>query len=273
MYLSKWCFNKKFILLYALLLCSVSFSQVKDIEPDNSDIFITSGKSFINVKIKIIESWGLTFDNDEHVLYRVISKIKTNNKLVVNEVIKFVDSLKIDNSGNQFVIDFSKASVKVKPVVTVDETRKEFSLFVSALTGDNENCELGFLFFPKTYFPDYLFFQAKASFDLWYHLDDGYSVSGAFLGAGYNIKSEQSNILFGLNIGFKLIQYPDHIGKLVYDDGTKSVFVISPEVAFKQNFMAERFFAIVGARYYSDNVSIKGKINHFTVSFGIGVNL
>lgn len=265
-------FSKKNALLFYFLIFSVAvFCQNNDYKIGNIDIYIKNGESFLNAKIIKIEPWGIVINDGLVIHHKVISKIKTNNTSLFEELSKNIDSLKVDNTGSTATIDFSNSLVRYKYIKTKVKTPYGFSVFAAALTSKYENFELGFLISPS-FLPDYIFFQANSCFNL-FNSSNEYYLCGGFLGGGFSINLGQSRFLLSLNYGIKTIQFPDEIEGHKKYDGLGNVDLLYTEIVFQHKIITDYLFVLASARYFSDNVEIDGKIDHFNFSIGFGVSL
>jgi hypothetical protein len=114
--------NKRFFYISILLIVitgfAATFSQRANQTKSVASIFIKSGELFPNEEIKEFFPWGLSIDSNKTIIYKVISKITTNNKYIVDELSKNIDSLKISLSGNTYTVDIANAKFKWEPATS-----------------------------------------------------------------------------------------------------------------------------------------------------------
>lgn len=264
----------KYLIILIIFLClilssSLSYCQENTLPDNKTDLFIKNDSSFLQKNISKIEEWGVVFGYNEAVLYKVISKIETDNIFIAEKITKYVDSIDIEKKGDNLVLGFNRAVIKYKPIVKLVKPNPDYLMYLSVLTGGNEDCQLGFLYLTPNLLGNNLALKLTTSFNLWF-TDRDYTTTGLFLGAGYNLKSEGANFLFFLNAGLKTIHKQGSI-RIEADDNNK--FMVYPEVFFKYNIPGSRFFSQAGASYFFDNISINGTENKVSVSFGLGLNL
>jgi hypothetical protein len=87
MYLNKKAFSV-FILFIVITGFAATFGQSANQTVSVADIFIKSGERFPNAAIKEFLPWGFFIDSVKAINYKVISKITTKDKYIVDELSK-----------------------------------------------------------------------------------------------------------------------------------------------------------------------------------------
>jgi|GEM_PF-1467140 len=264
----------KFLFICFFIISINAFGQTNEIGSNTSSILIRNGKELNAVTIEKIETWGITIrDSNLYINYKVISKIKTDSKDVIYAINNLVDSLVIDSLHAGYVIDFSNAKVKFKPQISEKKILNNASLYFTFLTNKYESTEFDIVASP-IFLPDNLFIKLSGTFDVLGN-DDGYSITGFFAGFGFSMNTEFAALLGSINFGQKFINYPyaKQISKETME-GSANVTIFYPELLVKVNLdKSKRFFVTVGARFFTNNVKIKGDVENFGAGFGFGINL
>ena len=275
-------FSKKlftlFIIFIAITGFTSSFCQSNAPQKKIADVFIKNGKSFHNVEIKEFLPWGFTIDSAQTIIYKVISKITTADRCVVDEILKDVDSIKVDLTDKTYTLDFGNARIKYKSTSTpngASEILYEKSACFSLSTNKYENFGISVYFFPK-FLPDCIYLNLNASGNFFTPMANGYSkdiyVRGAYGAIGYAFKYKTVDLLGGFGFGARVIQYTVASTLEEIKNDNSHLQTTYAEIAFRFHIIPHNVFVIIGFRDYLTNKMIGGEEKNIALKFGLGFN-
>jgi|GEM_PF-1620067 hypothetical protein len=267
-----------FVVFITIAGFSSSFGQSNDSQKKIADVFIKNSISFPNAEIKEFLPWGFTIDSAQTIIYKVISKITTTDKYVVDEILKDVDGITVNLTGKIYTLDFGNAKIKYKSTTASDDASEilyEKSACFSLSTNKYENFGVSVYFFPK-FLPDYIYLNLNASGNFFTPMANGYSkdiyVRGAYCAIGYAIKYKTVDLLGGFGFGARVIQYTVASTLEEIKNDNSHLQTIYAEIAFRFHIIPPNVFAYIGFRDYLTNKMTGGEEKNTALKFGLGFN-
>ena len=271
MYLNKKTFSV-FILFITITGFAATFSQSVKQTRSVADIFIKSGERFPNAEIKEFLPWGFFIDSVKAINYKVISKITTKDKYIVDELSKNIDGLKVSLAESTYTIDLLNAETKYKwkPAPNAGKALNGMSLHFSSSPNKYGNVSIGAYFFPQ-FLPDFIYLNVNASGNYFSSVPDVY-VRGAYGEIGCIVKADFLDLLCGFGFGTKSIQYSAASESKSVDGYPSYIDVAYIEVNVKFNFISKKVFAFIGFRDYLTSFVTQQDENNNALKFGLGLS-
>lgn len=255
--------------IFQLLLISSLYSQVNFDEANSTKIFIKPSNREINARVVSVASYGIFLEDGETISFRVISKIITDNKKLVDTVLTFVSNAAKSSSGNVFSLEMENA-VYEKHVASDDRLLQDQTFMLNILSSRAENIELAFNFSPRI--KKEIYFQMSYTNGR-YSDKYVYSLSAISAGFGGKIPVTSGEILIGINTGIKslTVSTKKFMAPPIGSSVAESVTYL--ELLHRNQSLSNWIIFSLGSKYYFSNVSILGNKTNFSMSLGAALKL
>ena len=268
---------KFLIFAYVILIFGINSSY-----GNSKDEFILKNGEKYTVEIDNIKEWGIQYNN-KTVLYKVLSKIKTQKKDIVNSIKTLFPNIPIHiDSDSLFVLDF--ASIDIPRI-----KQKEYKYFnkvsfqSSTIVNQIKLVELTYIYEPIQIAPillqvGYCFswnnkVNDLRSFSIPYKRLNSYNIVGFQIGIGGSFKILGVSFLTSIN-------YADRYGTLFFQNKENysteykytdnNVFFISE---FRKEIFKNFLYLSSSVRYYLSTFKEVNQSEKLIFSAGIGFHL
>lgn len=258
---------KKFnlLLISCLLLIIKGYSQNYIATIHIRDAFT------IKAIVEKVNPWGLTLKDKRSVSFKVISKIETADKDLVNQISEILPDIKVAESESLYRLDFS--SVTFKNIKNDD--RKFFEKFYCLgliMINRAVSLEIELNMIPK--FSKHIIGQIAYSSGV--YLEDYQNViDGYTIGLGGIFSFNKGNWTFLLNYSKRINfvsylaqnskNYPEGYPKDIY---SRDAYYLS--LKYQNYFKNSHFIYSIGASYYFKNIEINFNEDKLDINFGFG---